>query len=270
MRKPATDSSKNLFARSADANKSLQKSESFFDKVLANGNLEGGADVPYMNGVDSGAAASAALDDWAKDEEAAEDMAAEEGAWDLDADAEEAAEDEGEAEVAEEEADLGAGATPGVSEAELWTRNSPFAADHVAAGSFETAMQVRRVQRYAGTKTNGDPDQLLNRQFGVVNFELLKPTFMSTYRSAHAYLSPMATLPPLQLHLRRNPEESSLSRVLPVAVRTLASIKAELGEGFRAVSGNKLPEAQTVFRSVLHSLLLVPISSDADAKEVRA
>ena len=47
-----------------------------------------------------------------------------------------------EEEAAEEEADLGAGATPGVSETELWTRNSPFAADHVAAGSFDTAMQV--------------------------------------------------------------------------------------------------------------------------------
>lgn len=47
-----------------------------------------------------------------------------------------------EEDVVEEEADLGAGATPEVSETELWTRNSPFAADHIAAGSFETAMQV--------------------------------------------------------------------------------------------------------------------------------
>ena len=91
--------------------------------------------------MDSGAAASAALDDWAKDEEVSEEIPAEGGAWDLDADAEEA-EEEKEEEAAEEEADLGAGATPGVSETELWTRNSPFAADHVAAGSFDTAMQV--------------------------------------------------------------------------------------------------------------------------------
>ena len=247
----------------------LVTAESFFDKALANGNLEGGVDVPYMNGVDSGAAASAALDDWAKDEEAVEDIAAEEGAWDLDADAEEGAEAEQEEEAVEEEADLGAGAAPGVSETELWTRNSPFAADHVAAGSFETAMQVSRVASCvpALALMNAYP-QLLSRQFGIVNFTPLKPMFMSTYRSSHAYLSPMASLPPLQLHLRRNPEESSPSRVLPVAVRNLASIRAELSEGFRAVSGNKLPEAQVVFRSVLHSLLLVPVSSDAEAKEV--
>ena len=42
----------------------------------------------------------------------------------------------------EAEEDLGAGANPGISETELWTRNSPFAGDHVAAGSFDTAMQV--------------------------------------------------------------------------------------------------------------------------------
>ena len=111
--------------------------------------------------------------------------------------------------------------------------------------------------------------QLLHRQFGVVNFSHLKPVFLSIYRSSHVYLSPMASLPPLQLHLRRNPEDSAPSRVLPVAVRTLPSLRAELSEGFRAVSGNKLPDAQTVFRSVLRSLLLVPISSDSEAKEVR-
>lgn len=78
----------------------------------------------------------------------------------------------------------------------------------------------------------------------------------------------MASLPPLQLHLRRNPDESSSSRVLPVAVHTIQSIRSELSEGFRAVSGNKLPEAQTAFKSALHSLLLVAVSSDDEAKEV--
>ncbi|EIW55216.1 coatomer subunit alpha-2 [Trametes versicolor FP-101664 SS1] len=229
---------------------SLATGESFLDRALANG-LEAGGDAPYVNGVDGNGAASAALDDWAKDEEAVEDIPAEEGAWDLDADAEDADEVEEEEAAVEEEPELGAGATPGVSETELWTRNSPFAADHVAAGSFDTAMQ------------------LLSRQFGIVNFSALKPAFLSVYRSSHVYLSPMASLPPLQLHLRRSPEESSPSRVLPVAVRTLPSIRAELSEGFRAVSGNKLPDAQTVFRAVLRALLLVPISSDSEAKEWR-
>ena len=110
--------------------------------------------------------------------------------------------------------------------------------------------------------------KLLHRQFGVVNFAELKPLFTTTYRSAHAYLSPFASLPPLQLHIRRNPAEATPSRVLPVSVHTLASVRAELSEGFRAVSGNKLLEAQTAFRAALHALLFVPIPSDTQAKEV--
>lgn len=110
--------------------------------------------------------------------------------------------------------------------------------------------------------------QLLNRQHGISNFEPLKPLFLTVYRSAHTYLSPVASLPPLQLHLRRNIDESSASRVLPVAVKTIQTVKTELNEGYRFVSGNKLMEARTTFKSVLYSLLLVAITSDAEATEV--
>jgi len=174
----------------------------------------------------------------------------EDGGWELDAvegDTHLEAADEEVSPVVEDE-DLGAGATPGISETELWVRNSPFAADHVAAGSFESAMQ------------------LLNGQLGVVNVAVLKPLFLSIYRSSHTYISPLASLPPLQLHIRRNPAESSPGRVLPVIVRSLPSIRAEISEGYRFVSGAKLAEAQTTFRSVLQTLLLVPVTSDDEAK----
>lgn len=119
---------------------SLLKGESFFDKALANGHLEADSDVPYANGI-GGAASSAALDDWARDEEIVDEV--EEGGWDLDADGGETQEEEKVIDEApDEELDSGAGASPGVEETKLWVRNSPFPADHVAAGSFETAMQV--------------------------------------------------------------------------------------------------------------------------------
>ena len=121
---------------------SISAGESFFDRALANGGLENGGEVPYVNGHDaSGAGASSALDAWAKEEED-EGLEADEDGWDLDAGGEDAqAEAEEEAGIAEDD-DLGAGANAGVSEVELWARNSPFAGDQIAAGSFETAMQV--------------------------------------------------------------------------------------------------------------------------------
>jgi coatomer protein complex subunit alpha (xenin) len=111
------------------------------------------------------------------------------------------------------------------------------------------------------------PPQILNRQLGIINSVDLKPLFLAIYRSSHTYLTPAASLPPLQLHIRRNPAETLLTRALPVVVRSIVSIRSELSEGFRFVSGNKLSEAQNVFRSVLPALLLVPLSSDDEAKQ---
>jgi coatomer subunit alpha len=84
---------------------------------LANSTLEDDG-VPYVNGIDAaGAATSSALDAWAKEEEIPEDVDADEGEWELDADGEDVEEkklDDVEAPVEEE--DLGAGAMPGVTE----------------------------------------------------------------------------------------------------------------------------------------------------------
>lgn len=115
----------------------LSTGQSFFEKALVNGHIEG----EYVNGIDD--EAGVAVDDWMQEGKAVDEEDAEEDAagWDLDTEEIEAQVDVGE-EVAETEGEAGAGATPGVSETEMWTRNSPFAADHAAAGSFETAMQV--------------------------------------------------------------------------------------------------------------------------------
>ncbi|KAJ7035460.1 hypothetical protein C8F04DRAFT_1344342 [Mycena alexandri] len=140
-----------------------------FDRVLANGSLEAGIEPAYVNGDTAAAAgASSALDVWARDEETHEEIDPEEGGWELDADGGgyQGAElvDDAEEEAAVEE-NL-PGSTPGASEIEHWTRNSPLAADHVSAGSFETAMP-------------------LNRQLGIINFVELKPLFLAIYRSSH-------------------------------------------------------------------------------------
>ncbi|QRW04959.1 coatomer subunit beta [Ceratobasidium sp. AG-Ba] len=217
----------------------LSKGENFFEKAMANGGLLDPSASPetYVNGVETGPA----LDEWETGGATAEDEeAADAEGWDL---------DEGVGDAVDEETNFveGAdGATTGISETELWTRNSPFVADHVAAGSFESAMQ------------------LLHRQSGVVQFEPLKPMFMSIYRSARAYLSMAASVPPLELHIRRNPEETSPGRVLPVVYRNIKTLRAqEFNEGCRLLSANKLADAATSFRQLIHSLLLtVPLSTE--------
>lgn len=123
---------------------SISIGESFFDRALANGQLEAGVEPPLTNG--DAAGAHSALDAWAKEEQVQDDIDPEEGGWELDADAGEfhsVAEGDDSAAAGDAEEDLGAGATPGPSETDIWVRNSPLAVDHVAAGSFQTATQVR-------------------------------------------------------------------------------------------------------------------------------
>jgi coatomer protein complex subunit alpha (xenin) len=132
---------------------SISAGENFFDRALANGHLDAGVEAPYANGMDTGAAtASSALDAWAKEEKTQDDINPEEEGWELDADGDaQLVASGGDVAVAADEEELGAGAAPGLAETELWIRNSPFAADHVAAGSFETAMQVRFVSHALAT-----------------------------------------------------------------------------------------------------------------------
>lgn len=111
--------------------------QSFFDKALA-----AAADGTTLEMAVESAEADG-LEEWAGEAEEEEGAAAEEAeeAWDLAA--EEPAEEEVGLEVeAGADAEPEDPAAPGISESELWLRNSPLAADHVAAGSFETAMQV--------------------------------------------------------------------------------------------------------------------------------
>lgn len=145
-------------------------------------------------------------------------------------------------------ADAGAGS----SEADLWLRNSPIAADHAAAGSFETAMQ------------------LLNRQVGAVNFMPLKPRFLEIYQASKTYLPATPGLPPLVNYVRRTVEESDSRKVLPIVPRDLESIATvDLQEGYSAMRSNKLDDGLNTFKRILHSLLVNAVSSQQEVGEAR-
>ncbi|KDN43312.1 putative COP1-coatomer complex alpha chain of secretory pathway vesicles [Tilletiaria anomala UBC 951] len=143
------------------------------------------------------------------------------------------------------------GTEPGSSETEHWLRNSALAADHCAAGSFKTAMT------------------LLSRQVGVVHFAPLKQLFLTLSVAAKASIPGAPALDPLELPLRRNLDETSKQKVLPArlwSVRDLSS--GELQEAYKAVNGNKLEDAQTIFRGLLYKLVLTVAIDEAEAAEI--
>lgn len=146
-----------------------------------------------------------------------------------------------------EAADAGAGS----SEADMWARNSPVAADHVAGGSFETAMQ------------------LLNRQIGAVNFEPLQWRFEEIYKASRTFLPANPGLPPLVNFVRRTVNETDSRRVLPLIPRDVESISAnEYQAGKTGMRTNKLEEGLAAFKKTLHLLMVNALSLPTEVTEV--
>lgn len=142
---------------------------------------------------------------------------------------------------------------PASSEAELWTRNSPVAADHVAGGSFDTAMN------------------LLNRQVGAVNFKPLEPRFLEIYQASHTFLPANPGLPALVNHVRRTIKETDSRKLLPLIPRDLETVSTvDLPLGKQRMQKNQLEEGVQTFKKILHTLLVNAVSSAAQVEEVRA
>ncbi|EFQ30466.1 coatomer WD associated region [Colletotrichum graminicola M1.001] len=140
----------------------------------------------------------------------------------------------------------------GSSEADLWARNSPLAVDHVAGGSFESAMQ------------------LLNRQVGAVNFAPLKPRFLEVYQASKTYLPASANLPPLVNYVRRTVEETDPRKVLPVVPRDLEFLATnDLQQGYNSMKTNKLEDGLKIFKGILHSILINAVSSESEVAEAK-
>ncbi|RXG41923.1 hypothetical protein VDGE_02308 [Verticillium dahliae] len=148
-----------------------------------------------------------------------------------------------------ESADAGGTAS---SEADLWARNSPLAVDHVAGGSYETAMQ------------------LLNRQVGAVNFAPLKPRFLEVYRASKTYLPASAGLPPLVNYVRRTVEETDPRKVLPIVPRDLEFLATnDLQKGYDSMKTNKLEQGLKIFKGILHTILVNAVSSESEVTEAK-
>lgn len=144
-------------------------------------------------------------------------------------------------------------AGPGSSEADIWSRNSPLAADHVAGGSFESAMQ------------------LLNRQVGAVNFAPLKPRFLEIYQASRTFLPASAGLPPIINYVRRNIDESDPRKVLPVIPRNFETLTTiDLQEGYTSMRTNKLENGVTIFKGILQALLVNVASSQSEVDDAKS
>ena len=103
----------------------------------------------------------------------------------------------------------------------------------------------------------------------AVNFTPLKHLFLQCYSAAHVHVPANPSLPPLALHVRRNPETTEMREVLPFVSFDLEDVKAEeLADANRYFGRGKFVEALTTYRGVVQKLLLVVASGQGQATEV--
>ncbi|KAL7619948.1 hypothetical protein AAE478_010495 [Parahypoxylon ruwenzoriense] len=223
-------------------------SQSFFEKALAS----------QLEGISLEEEPAAATNGFGPDEAADEDVPVKRnGSLEADDDEDAAGWDLGDDIAPEADSDFvnvestDAGGA-GSSEADLWARNSPLAADHIAGGSFESAMN------------------LLNRQVGAVNFAPLKPRFMEIYSASRTFLPASAGLPPLVNYIRRTLDESDPRKVLPIIPRDIEHLATnDLHKGYESMKANKLEEGVQIFKGILHAMLANTVSSESEVAEAK-
>ncbi|KAL7694845.1 putative SCL-interrupting locus protein [Plasmopara halstedii] len=133
----------------------------------------------------------------------------------------------------------------GSSLAVQWVRNSSLAADHVAAGSFQTAMQ------------------LLHRQIGVINFKPLKPVFLQVFSGGSAMLSTQGSCTSLRTWLQRNDANQ------PAVAVSFAALVEELKLAYRSFTGAKFEDVKAHCQSIIFSIPLLAVDSKEEAEKVK-
>eukprot|EP01103_Thecamoeba_quadrilineata_P016357 TRINITY_DN5443_c0_g1_i1.p1 TRINITY_DN5443_c0_g1~~TRINITY_DN5443_c0_g1_i1.p1 ORF type:complete len:1233 (+),score=244.75 TRINITY_DN5443_c0_g1_i1:33-3701(+) len=127
---------------------------------------------------------------------------------------------------------------------------SKCAADHIAHGSYETAMQ------------------LLNQQIGAVNFAPLKPFFLLLQYSSRVLVSGLNGVPPLSYTVQApNPTEGAKS-VAVVPLR-LAALIERLNLAYTATTAGKFQEALSHFLYILHAVPFLVVDSRQDVTKVK-
>ncbi|KAI9291125.1 Coatomer, alpha subunit [Neoconidiobolus thromboides FSU 785] len=137
----------------------------------------------------------------------------------------------------------------GGNDLDKWARNSPLAADHIAAGSFESAMQ------------------LLNRQLGIINFEPLKTYFMDILSTSQAYYEANHGLKSLSTSLSRNYNESQ-KNLRPIITFTVSKVITQLKEGYKLFKANKIEDSLIQFQQVLKIIPLVIADLETEQEEI--
>lgn len=187
-----------------------------------------------------------------EDGEVAEEGEEEEGGWDLE-DLELPPEAETPKNPVNARSAVFVAPTPGMPVSQIWIQRSSLAAEHAAAGNFDTAMR------------------LLNRQLGIRNFAPLKSMFLDLHSGSHSYLRAFSSAPVIPLAVERGWNESASPNVRgpPALVFNFSQLEEKLKASYKATTTGKFTEALRLFLSILHTIPLIVVDSRREVDEVK-
>ncbi|XP_047324554.1 coatomer subunit alpha-1-like [Impatiens glandulifera] len=185
-----------------------------------------------------------------EDGEAGGDVEEEDGGWDL--------EDLGLPESETPKASISTSSvfvppSPGMPVSQIWTQKSSLAAEHAAAGHFDTAMR------------------LLSRQLGIRNFGPMKPMFLDLHFGSHSHLRAFSSAPIISLAIERGWSENASPNVRgpPSLIFNFSQLEEKLKAGYTATTGGKFSEALRVFLNIFHTIPLIVVESRREVDEVK-
>lgn len=126
----------------------------------------------------------------------------------------------------------------GLPPSHFWTINSQLAADHVRAGSFETAFR------------------LLHDQIGVVNFAPYKELFMESHLGSKTSYTCLPNMGPLGAYPNRNWKEMNVKNCHPTLAFKLNDLVQALQSCYQLTTTGKFTEA---IEKLQHIILCIPL-----------
>lgn len=141
--------------------------------------------------------------------------------------------------------------TRGLSRVQVWANNTNLVADHLRAGSFETACR------------------LLNDQVGIVNFGPYKTLFMAMLTGARTSFTALPNLTSLAGHPQRNWKETNTKKSHPTVGVKLNDLVQRLQACYQLTTGGKFTEAIAKLQSILLSIPLLVVENRQEIAEAQ-
>lgn len=141
--------------------------------------------------------------------------------------------------------------TRGPTHIQYWANNTNLVADHLRAGSLESAFR------------------LLNDQVGVVQFEPFKALFMEFFIGARTSYTALPNLDSIFGHPQRNWKESNMKKANPTVYVKLNDLVQRLQTCYQLTTAGKFSEAIVKLQSILISIPLIVVENRQEIAEAQ-